>query len=467
MKLDVPCKLPDTREPAYLVGGSIRDLLLERTPEDYDIVVHGNPEPYARKLAAIHHARAIALGKDEKRIFRVKGRDAMYDVSQVKGDSIEADLMQRDFTVNALAYNTRSGDIIDVSHGRRDLDGGQIRLVSSAIFDRDPVRLLRAYRVAVQLGFCIEKHTSDTIQKKNHLIRLAAGERIRDEWFSILRQSSISACLADMNDTGLLTAVFPELNHLADLKQNQYHEFDALTHTLKTVEHLESLFNSPEKILPQSAGTLNRALTPQRRMVLKCAAVLHDVGKPAAASMDDKGMRHYYGHEKIGARMVEDMGRKFRFSNQERTSIALIVRQHLRPLFLFNQAKKAMPKKRTTARFFLACGDLVPDIVSHAMADSRAKNGDVNKRHQQFATFADSLLQEYFNEFIAKAEAPRLINGHDLIQAFKLEPSPLFSSIFKQVEEARIAGEVDSKADALEFAGRIINKDLSSISNNE
>jgi poly(A) polymerase len=458
MMLTIPCKLPDTREPAYVVGGSIRDLLLKRSPEDYDIVVHGNPEKYARKLAAIHHARAIALGQDEKRIFRVKGRDTLYDVSQIKGDAIEADLMQRDFTVNALAYDTRSGNIIDVSHGRRDLDAGQIRMVTTAIFDRDPIRLLRAYRVAVQLGFCIEAHTLDTIRKKSLLIQLAAAERIRDEWFRILRQSSISACLADMNGTGLLTAVFPELNHLADLKQNRYHEFDALSHTIKTVEHLESLFDGPEKILPQSAGTLNQVLSPQRRVVLKCAAVLHDVGKPAAASMDDKGMRHHYGHEKIGARMVENMGRKFRFSNQERTAIALIVRQHLRPLFLFNQANGTMPKQRLMARFFLACGDLVPDIVLHAVADSRAKKADADRHHRQFAAFADSLLHEYFSAFIVNNEAPRLISGHDLIQAFKLDPSPLFSNILKQVEEARIAGEVNSKADALKLVGCMLDK---------
>jgi tRNA nucleotidyltransferase/poly(A) polymerase len=457
MMLEIACKLPDTREPAYLVGGSIRDLLLKRTPEDYDIVVPGNPEPYARKLAAVHHARAIALGKDEKRIFRVKGRDAMYDVSQAKGESIAADLLQRDFTVNAMAYDTMSGDIIDVTHGRRDLDAGQIRMVSASIFDQDPVRLLRAYRVAAQLGFRIEKHTSDTIQKKAHLIRLAAGERIRDEWFNILEQSSISACLTDMHDTGLLLTLLPELRDLTDLKQNRYHEFDALTHTLKTVEHLESLFECPEQILPQSAGTLDQVSSPQRRMVLKCAAVLHDVGKPAAASIDDKGMRHYYGHEKIGARMVENIGRKFRFSNQERKSIALIVRQHLRPLFLFNQADAAMPKKRLMARFFLACRDLVPDIVLHAVADSQAKKTDPDRHHQQFVEFADSLLLEYFNGFKAKIKAPRLVNGNDLIQEFGLVPSPVFTTILKQVEEARIAGEINSRADALHLVEQILN----------
>jgi len=156
--------------------------------------------------------------------------------------------------------------------------------------------------------------------------------------------------------------------------------------------------------------------------------------------------------------MVERIGRNFRFSNQERESIALVVHQHLRPLFLFNQADEAMPKKRLMARFFLACGDLVPDIVLHAAADSRAKKADSDRRHQQFVEFADSLLQEYFNRFNAIKEAPRLINGHDLIQEFGLTPSPVFTSILKQVEEARVAGEINSRDQALELAGQLLDK---------
>ena len=263
--LNIPCTLPNTREPAYLVGGSIRNLLLERRPEDYDIVVLGNPEPYARELAALHQARPIELGKADKRIFRVVGQDALYDVSQAKGDSIEADLMLRDFTVNALAYDTRSGALIDVCHGRRDLDAGQIRMVSATVFDQDPLRLLRAYRVSLQLGFSIEGHTSRMIREKRDLIQLVAGERIRDEWFHILKQTAASACLKEMNATGLLTALFPEMKALADLRQNRYHEFDALTHTLQTVEHLETLLNSLDRAFPKSGKALGRVLDPRRR----------------------------------------------------------------------------------------------------------------------------------------------------------------------------------------------------------
>ena len=172
------------------------------------------------------------------------------------------------------------------------------------------------------------------------------------------------------------------------------------------------------------------------------------------------GRRHYYGHEKIGAHMAENIGRRLRFSNHERESIAFIVRHHLRPLFLFNQADGKTVPSKARVRFFLACDPLVPDIVLHAVADSRGKTAEPGQRHLDFMRFADSLLHDYFTGFQSKKEAPRLINGHDLIQVFGLPPSPVFASVLKQVEEARIAGEIHSKADALDLVGRITGQTI-------
>lgn len=455
--LNIPHTLPDIREHAFLVGGSIRDMLMKRSPVDYDIVVPDNPDNYARKLAATHHSRVIKLGKSGKRIFRVIVKGIVYDISRIKGASIKEDLMQRDFTINALAYDTASKDIIDVTNGCRDLARRQIRMVSQSIFDQDPIRLMRSFRMAAVLGFDIEKPTRHLIQKKRHLIRLAAGERIRDELFGILNQPSTAVCLEDMANTGLLLTLFPEMEGLAELKQNQHHAFDALTHTLRTVGHLEDQLDNPEESFPKSVEALNQILNHKRTITLKCAALLHDIGKPATASTDDMGHRHYYGHQKIGAYLADNICRQFRFSNHERESITFIVRHHLRPLFLFNQGDgKTLPSKART-RFFIACHPLVPEIVLHAVADSRGKATEPDQRHLNFLGFADNLLHDYFTEFRVKNEAPRLINGHDLIHGFGLSPSPVFASILKQVDEARIAGEIHSKTDALNFVDRILN----------
>ena len=455
--LNIPCPLPDTQETAYLVGGAVRDLLLKHTPEDFDIVVPENPESYARKLAAIHHVRAIQLGHGDKHIWRVVDRDAVYDISRIKGNSIETDLMQRDFTVNALGYDPGSGIVIDVTNGRHDLAAGQVRMVSASIFDQDPVRLLRAFRMTAQHGFSLEKQTAARIREKKHLIGLAAGERIREEWFNILKQTATTATLSEMAETGLLTALFPELKGMRELQQNQFHAFDALTHTLKTVRHMEKIFHGLDQYFPQSAEALDLQTNTPRRIFLKCAAVLHDMGKPASATMDSKGRRHYYGHEKIGAQMADKIGRRLRFSNLARESVALIVRQHLRPLFLFNQTGEKSPSQKARVRFFMACGPLAPDVILHAMADSRAKAAKPDQRHQAFARFADNLLQDYFTGYRDAQKAPRLISGHDLIQEFGLSPSPVFSSVLRQVEEARISGEIHSRKDALNLASRILN----------
>lgn len=455
--LNIPCPMPDTQEPAYLVGGAVRDLLQGRTPEDFDIVVPENPESYARKLAAIHHVRAIQLGHGDKHIWRVVGRAAVYDISRIKGNSIESDLMQRDFTVNALAYDPGSGVIIDVTNGRHDLAAGQVRMVSASIFDQDPVRLLRAFRMTAQHGLSIEKQTSALIREKKHLIGLAAGERIREEWFNILKQTETTATLSEMADSGLLAALFPELKGMQKLQQNQYHAFDALTHTLKTVGHMEKIFHGLDQCFPKSAEMFDLQINTLRRIFLKCAAMLHDMGKPAAATMDEKGHRHYYGHEKIGAQMADKIGRRLRFSNLARRSVALIVRQHLRPLFLFNQFGGKSPSRKARVRFFMACGPLAPDVILHAVADSQAKTAEPDQRHQGFVGFADNLLQDYFTIYRNAQKAPRLISGNDLIQEFDISPSPVFSSVLRQVEEARMTGEIHSREDALDLAGRILN----------
>ncbi|MBW2612436.1 MAG: CCA tRNA nucleotidyltransferase [Deltaproteobacteria bacterium] len=455
--LKIPKELPDSEDRVYLVGGSVRDMLMGRIPVDYDIAVFSSPRNYACKLAAAHNTRVIELGKADKSIFHVVCRDAVFDISRLKDAAIETDLEQRDFTINALAYDIRSGTIIDVTGGRQDLANKCLRMVSPSVFKQDPIRLLRAYRIAVMLGFDIENRTAAVIREYRQLIRQAAGERIRDEWFGILKCDTAAASIADMAESGLLMEIFPELTDLAGCGQNRYHQFDVLDHTLNMSGHLETHLDGLGDVYPKSGAALVKVMNSKHQTILKCAALLHDIGKPAALSLDEKGRRHYYGHEKIGARQVDKISRRYRFSNQARESVAFIVRHHLRPLFMFNQALKGRPGNRAKARFFMACGSLVPDIVLHAVADNRGKMADPDEKYATFVRFADNLLQDYFTGYRPKTELPPLISGHDLKKEFGLSPSPLFATVLKQVEAARFAGEISSRSEAIHLVGTILS----------
>jgi tRNA nucleotidyltransferase/poly(A) polymerase len=144
---------------AYIVGGAIRDMLCDRTPLDYDIAVLADPDAFARQVARNTNGRLVEIGKPGQEIIRVVAKETMIDISKVKGKSIDADLRARDYSINAMAYDLFSNQLIDPLGGRSDLAHKTIRMVSKGIFNQDPLRLLRAFRMAAVLQFKIESHT--------------------------------------------------------------------------------------------------------------------------------------------------------------------------------------------------------------------------------------------------------------------------------------------------------------------
>jgi len=198
------------KKGAYIIGGSIRDLLLDRIPTDYDIAVKENPKKFAEKMAKNISGRLVRMGKPGQMIIRVVSDDHIFDITSLNGCSIENDLKKRDFTINAMAYDLSSGEIIDCLGGLRDLADKKVRMVSTDIFRKDPIRLIRAYRIGACLNFEIESQTASIIRAYAKLIKNSAGERIRGEIVKMLRTSKSYYYLSQMDDTGLLTAIFPD-----------------------------------------------------------------------------------------------------------------------------------------------------------------------------------------------------------------------------------------------------------------
>jgi tRNA nucleotidyltransferase/poly(A) polymerase len=183
---------------AFIVGGSIRDLLCGRAPVDYDIAVLGDPVKFARQIESRTNGRLVELGKTGQMIIRIVSEKHIIDVSSIKEASIVKDLRARDFTINAMAYDLASdlasNRLIDPLDAQRDLKNKTIRMVSKDIFKRDPVRLLRAYRIAAEFQFEIESQTQAAIQKHASLIQQSAGERVRPASILILARWRITRC---------------------------------------------------------------------------------------------------------------------------------------------------------------------------------------------------------------------------------------------------------------------------------
>ena len=440
---------------AYIVGGSIRDLILGRIPTDYDIAVLLFPEKYASDLASCVNGHVVKIGKQNQMIYRVVSENSTFDISVIAGKTIEDDLVKRDFTVNAIGYDLSSEKIIDLFGGINDLSTKKIRMVSKEIFKKDSVRLIRAYRIAAILDFEIESETAHAIANNVKLITKAAGERIKAELFKILSCSKSYIFIHQMYETGLLFEIFPELTALQGCKQNKHHAYDVLDHSLTAFSQLEMLLN--EKMF--NTGAINFPIPDmdkERSALLKYSILLHDIGKPFALSVGDDENLHFFGHDIIGAEMAKQTSKRLKLSNFEADFIDFIIRNHIAALNLYNSGDKNPPSKRSVTRFFIKCGDMTPDILLHTIADINGK-GNEAKGNEDFLSFASYLLKEFFSGYVVKKTGPRLITGNDLIEEFGLTPSPLFKRILSLVEESRLSNTINSRAEALLMVRDLLN----------
>jgi poly(A) polymerase len=446
MNLKIPAHLTALGTDAYLVGGAVRDLVRGRRPADYDVVTDGDPALFARNLARRLGGRVVALGRKPFDLFRVIDRRGPIDVTGINGADIESDLLSRDFTINALACRLDDTRVIDCTGGLADLKRGILRMVSARNLQNDPVRLLRAHRMAADLGFRIEPMTRRAIRQHAPSIKTAAGERIWAEWQLILNSATSHIRLSDMAADGLLEAILPEVTALRRCGADPHHAWDALTHTLVAFQALEDLLAHPERHFPAGTAPFIRQLQGEERLTLKMAILLHDIGKPARRGRNAAGNVHYHGHASGSAAMADLACRRLRAPNRVRTLTCFIVRHHQRPLFLYLN-----PSIRAAGRFHRLCAAHAPLVLLHAIADTLGKSPGPATDQAPLLGFLQEMLGRYYAKTRHDLQAPRLLGGRDLMDHFGLAPSPRFKTLLDAVEEARLAGLVADKAAALRW----------------
>ena len=233
-----------SKRGVYIVGGSIRDLMYDRKPFDYDVVVRDDPESFARRLAAKTAGRLVVLGSQGQPVRRVVTKNLLFDIMPLNGATIEEDLLQRDFTINAMAVAVISGNLVDCVGGRQDLASKTIRMVSADVFRKDPVRLVRAYRLAAAFQFSIDAETQKNLTRDAHFISRSAGERTREEFFKILQCPASHPYLAGMVKSGLLFNVFPEFLALKNHRLPCAHTHNLFEQTLDSYHDLEKLLDA-------------------------------------------------------------------------------------------------------------------------------------------------------------------------------------------------------------------------------
>lgn len=436
-------------EVTYLVGGALRDLLLGRTPADIDLLVVGDIRRAAQHIAHRAGGRIVDIGKKGFTVKRIVSPETTIDITPLNHSTIEDDLLQRDFTINAMAYAVHSRALIDCTGGMRDMRQKIIRLVSTTALEKDPVRLVRAYRMAASFEFSIDAGTRRAISRRRQLVNTVAGERIWAELVKIFNTSQSGAVIRGMADSGLLTAIFPEMQATIGCTQNRHHQFDVFEHSLRAYEHVEDLLNEFDACFPAVAATARKMDLGSHSAMLKYASLLHDIGKPATRQVDEAGRVHFYGHAAKSAAIGAGISKRLRLSRHQRDVADTLIRHHLRPLFLFIASEKARLGKRGMVRFFNHCGSRTLPIVVHTMADIMAKQQVLQGRDAHFIAFCGRLMAAYVDYIDRQSAAGPLINGNDLISVLGLSPSPLFKHLLARVDERRLSGELSSRDQAL------------------
>ena len=464
--------------PAIIVGGAVRDALLGRPLREADIAVAGDADAFAHAVAAAVGAHVIRL--DPRRgVYRLPIRMGYLDIVRMTGDppSLPADLARRDFTVNALAFPLAAlppggitaldrRAVIDQHNGLDDLDARRLRETEPGVIADDPVRILRAVRFAVELGFSVEAATQTTMQAAGPLLPRVAAERVSAELQRIFFAPNASRGVRLMDALGLLTVCFPDLEAGRNVDQRPHHLYPVLEHQMVALEWLDTLLAAEAPAVGPQVS-LWRGLwdgaewedTPFgdlrlhfRRwgFPLRVATLLHDLGKPATRTQEANGRTRFFGHPERGAEMACHALQRWRFPSHVQDRVGLLIEQHLRPGQV--SAPGETPSPRALHRFHKALGNAVPDLCWLFLADSLATVGP-----QALGPRWPAYVQRV-HRITAWQPAPearslrRLVDGHAVMLTTGIPPGPLLGRILVAMEEAAAAGDITTQRQALDFA---------------
>ena len=464
-------------QPVYLVGGAVRDALLGRVSPDLDFAVPEQAVKVTFHVADTLGVPAYVLDR-ERDTGRVVLPDeaTTLDFARFRGPTLEADLRDRDFTINAMALPATAvsdGSLIDPLGGRADLQAGRIRLTHGQALMDDPVRALRALRLALSLNFSLPPETTTAIGAAIPYLHTVSSERVRDELLKLLQTTMPDQAVAQMAELSLLAAVLPEIAALADVVQSAPHHEAVLPHTISVLRWLvqvEAALAADEAIDDPAVVAVGTALAnyaPQLsehlqrreegnvagRTLLRLGALFHDVGKRETRTVEESGRVRFIGHDQLGATLAARRLRHLTLSNKAISHVRRIVANHMRPLLLAEEGL-ARPSRRAVYRFFRDAGPAGLDVGLLALADHLATHngpGDL-ARWQRLLTVVITLFGHYFEQFTETVAPTPLLDGNELMAALQLVPGPEVGRLLRLIEEAQAAGEVTTKEEAIHFA---------------
>lgn len=418
-----------------LVGGALRELALGQTAHDYDFALELTED--LKIFERIFGNGSFLLGKKPIQTHRIVGGDIAIDLTILEG-AVEEDLLRRDFTMNAMAYDIGRGVVIDPLHGWDDLNGKVIRCPRKKAFKEDPLRMLKAIRHLTALrGFTLSPEVTAGITAQSGLIRETAAERIKYELDLIILSRNAHRGIETLARTGLLFEIFPELLPLQEMDKEKGLEPAALGHMLGGFKYTgrTSRFHPLDEKAAKHVGY---------------AFLFHDLGKALTYSYDEeKGRVHFYYHERFSREIAAGIMERLRFSSSETRVISALIENHMR-LFLISNKEAS---EKATRRLVYRMEELTPSLVCLTLLDLYGSSkGRENASTRQVKKRCREVLAAY--EEWKQAPLPRIVTGRDLM-ALGFAQGPALGRVLQDIREKQIAGEITDKEEAMQYARTI------------
>lgn len=455
--LDPLTPLAPATSAGWVVGGGLRDALLERPVADVDLALDGDAREAARLLAKAHHATRFPLS-DAYGAWRVHGGDLPYtvDITPLQGGSLDADLAKRDLTVNALALPLDGGDLVDRHGGVADLQARVLRMVGPTVLRDDPVRLVRVARLACQLGFAIDPATRLRARMDAGEVLRSAPERVAEELRRIARLPEAWRGVEALDDLGVLGVLIPELEEGRGLEQTPYHHKDVLGHTLEVTRRVCELRADPGEVFRASgqriAETLDEALADglTRGEALVFAALFHDMAKPATYAVTPDGRATFFQHDLRGAEMAASWCLRYRTSTRFREFVALCVRRHLALGFCVHRQPLSL---RQIDRYLRSTAPAEVELMVLSVADRLATNGPRTTPPQiaRHLAVAREIATWHFALHDRGPVLP-LLNGAELADVVGRAPGRWTADLVEALREEQVVGLVRTVPQAARFA---------------
>ncbi len=424
-------------EDIFLVGGFVRDLILERDCNEMDFLIVGNGIRFAEEFARKVGIREIVVYKNfgtahfklaDMKLEFVGARKESYNRNSrnpiVETGSLNDDLDRRDFTINALALSLNSksfGELIDKFDGQTDIEKKIIRtpIDSNRTFDDDPLRILRAFRFASQLNFQVDESIISAARTMAERLKIVSQERITDEFMKILASPKPSIGLKLLYESGVMKIIFPEIDNLAGVDQRKdFHHKDVFYHTCKVVDNTSAV---------------------SENVWLRFAALVHDIAKPHTKRFVEGIGWTFHGHEELGARMMKQIFERMKLPLNKLDYVEKLVRLHLRPIALVDEEVT----DSAIRRLIVSADEDLDDLITLCRADITSKNlSKVSRYLENYEIVMQKVKDVRQKDHLRAFQSP--VRGDEIMRVCNIPPSKLVGEIKKAIEEAILDGKIEN-----------------------